>query len=76
MTTFQAQVIGDHALMARGDLERLLEIARRSEPIQLQLNDDLPTADVMRMADTGGAFQFWQEAGEDIYSADDGEPVR
>ncbi len=76
MTTFQVQVIGDHALMARDDFEQLLEIARRSEHIQLQLKDDLPTMDVMRLAEASGAFQFWNEPGEDIYSANDGEPVR
>ena len=30
---------------------------------------------IMRLAEPGGAFDFWMEAGEDIYSAEDGEPV-
>jgi hypothetical protein len=76
MTTFQVQVIGDRALMARDEFEQLLEIARRSEPILLEIKDDLPTLDVMRLADASGAFQFWNEPGENIYSASDGEPVR
>ena len=77
MTTIQAQLIGDNALMPRSDLEQLVSIARRSEPIDLQMHaDELPTADVMRMAETGGSFEFWKEAGEDIYTIQDGEPVR
>jgi hypothetical protein len=29
----------------------------------------------MRLAEKGGSFDFWKEAAEDIYSAEDGEPV-
>jgi len=77
MTTIQAHLIGDNALLPRSDLEQLVSIARRSEPIDLQIHaDELPTADVMRMAEAGGAFEFWQEAGEDIYTVQDGEPVQ
>lgn len=77
MTIIQAQLVGDDALVLRTDLERLLEIARRSEPVDLQWSsDDLPTMDIMRLAEQGGSFGFWHEAGEDIYSMNDGEPVR
>lgn len=77
MNKIQAYLIGDDALIARTDLEHLLEIARRSEPVELQWqSDDLPTADIMRLAEQGGAFQFWREPGEDIYAMNDGEPVR
>jgi hypothetical protein len=31
MTTIQAQMFADHALVPRSDFERLLELARRSE---------------------------------------------
>jgi hypothetical protein len=30
---------------------------------------------MMRLAEEGGAFDFWKEEGEDIYSAEDGEPI-
>ncbi len=30
----------------------------------------------MRLAGQGGAFDFWLEEGEDIYSVEDGEPVK
>jgi hypothetical protein len=77
MTTIQAQLIGDDALVPRSDLERLLEIARRSEPVDLKWShDDLATTDIMRLAERGGSFEFWNDAGEDIYSVDDGEPVQ
>ena len=77
MTTIQAQIVGDNALVPRTDFERLVEIARRSEAIEVQVGpDDLPTTDIMRLAEQGGAFQFWLDAGEDIYSLEDGEPVQ
>jgi len=76
MTTIHAQLVGDQAILPRAQLDQLLELARRSEPVSLQLSqDDLPTADIMRLADEGGSFTFWHDAGEDIYSASDGEPV-
>jgi hypothetical protein len=76
MTTIHAQLIGAKALLPRDDLDRLLELARRSEAIDLQVQeDDLPTLGMMRLAEQGGAFDFWQEEGEDIYTIDDGEPV-
>ena len=29
----------------------------------------------MRIAEWGGAFDFWREDGEDIYTAEDGDPL-
>ena len=76
MTTIHAQLIGDKALLPRNELERLLELARRSEAVDLQLQqDDLPTLGMMRLAEQGGAFEFWLDKGEDIYSMNDGEPL-
>jgi tetratricopeptide (TPR) repeat protein len=76
MTTIHAQLIGGQAVLPRGELDRLLELARRSETVDLQLlEDDLPTLGVMRLAEQGGAFDFWREEGEDIYTIQDGEPL-
>lgn len=78
MTTIQAQIIGESVVVSRGDFDRLLELARRSEVIDLQVqaSDDFTTRDAMHLADAGAAFGFWHDPGEDIYSAQDGEPVR
>jgi hypothetical protein len=38
-------------------------------------NDDSPTICFMWLAEIGGAFDFWADAGEDIYTLDDGEPL-
>jgi hypothetical protein len=76
MTIIQAQLVGDRAILPRSQLEHLLELARRSEPVDIQLSeDDMPTANIMRLAEAGRAFEFWHDAGEDIYSANDGESV-
>jgi hypothetical protein len=76
MTTVRALAIGSQALLSRTELERLIELAGRSEPVQLQIEEeDIPTAGLMWLADRGGAFDFWREEGEAIYTLEDGEPV-
>ncbi|HEY5867565.1 MAG TPA: hypothetical protein VI542_18750 [Candidatus Tectomicrobia bacterium] len=76
MTTIHVQCIGDKALLPQSEFERLLELAQRYEEITVQMQeDDVPTLGIMRLAEQSGAFDFWQEEGEDIYSIEDGEPV-
>lgn len=78
MTTIQAQIVGETALLPRADFERLIEAARRSGAIDVRVFqfDDTATLDFMRLAESGGAFEFWNEPGEDIYSVADGESLR
>jgi hypothetical protein len=74
--TIHARLVGDEAILARADLERLLSLARRAEAVDLQWQeDDWPGWGAMRLAETGGSFDFWREAGEEIYTARDGEPL-
>ena len=76
MTTIHVQCIGDKALLPQSELEQLMELAQRSEAMTVQRQeDDVPTLGIMRLIEQGGAFDFWKEDGEDIYSAEDGEPV-
>ncbi len=76
MTTIHIQCIGDKALLPQSELEQLIKLAQRSETITVQRQeDDVPTLGIMRLIEQGGAFDFWKEDGEDIYSAEDGEPV-
>ena len=76
MTTIHVQRIGDKALLPKDEFERLSELARQSEEIALQMHeDDVPTLGMMRLVDQSGAFNFWLQEGEDIYSAEDGDPV-
>jgi hypothetical protein len=76
MTIIHAQLIGDRALLTRDELERLLELARRTGPVEVELyEDDPPTLAIMRLAEQGCAFDFWREEGENIYSQEDGEPL-
>jgi len=76
MTTIHVQCIGDKVLLPQSELEQLIELAQRSEAITVQRqDDDVPTSGIMRLIEQGGAFDFWKEDGEDIYSAEDGEPV-
>lgn len=75
MATVHAKLTGDKAELRREEFERLLELARRAEPVDVQLANDDQEASLARFAIEGGAFDFWNEAGEDIYSSHDGEGV-
>ena len=76
MTTIHVQCIGDKALLPQSELARLVALAQRYEEITVQMQeDDVPTLGIMRLMEQSGAFDFWQEEGEDIYSIEDGEPV-
>jgi hypothetical protein len=68
MTIVHAQLVGDQAILPRGEFDRLMELARRSEEIDLRLNeDDIPTIGFMRLAEQGGAFD-WLANEEDLYT--------
>ena len=41
----------------------------------LILEDDLPLSLISRVAEQGGSYDLLHHAGEDIYTADDGEAV-
>jgi len=76
MTTIHAQLFDDGALLPRNEFERLVELARKSENVEVHLQeDDTPTQSIMKLAEQGGSFAFWREEGEDIYSVEDGEPI-
>ncbi len=76
MTTVHAEMLGDKLLVSRNDLVQLVELAKRSEPVQLQIHPyEISTSDLMLLSEKGGSFSFWEEKGEDIYSANDGEPL-
>jgi len=71
MTVVHAQLVGEQAVLPRSEFERLMELARRSEPIDLRLEEeDVPTIGIMRLAEQGGAFD-WLANKEDLYSVDD-----
>ncbi len=76
MTTIHVQQIGDQALLPQSELEQLVELARHREDVAVEVReDDMPTLAVMRLAEQGGAFDFWMDQGEDLYSPQDGEAV-
>jgi len=71
MTTLHAQLIGDKAVLPRDEFERLVELARRSDEITLQMEtDEAPTVGIMRLAEQGGAFE-WLAKEEDLYTVND-----
>ena len=76
MTTIHVQLVGDKALLSHDELKKLVGLARQSEEIKLQMQeDDVSTLSLMRFAEQSGAFDFWKEEGENIYTLEDGEPV-
>ena len=72
MTKIYVQRVGDKALVSQEELERLIELARQHEEVSVQVSedDDLPTIGMMRLVEQGGAFDFWLDPDEDIYSTE------
>ncbi len=76
MTIVHAEMVGDKMLVSREELKHLVDLAKRSEPVDLRIFPaDVSTADLMRLAEKGGSFDFWADPEEDIYSVTDGEPI-
>jgi hypothetical protein len=76
MTTIHVQRIGNQALLPQTEFEQLVELARQRGEIAVEVHeDDVPTLALMRFVEQGGAFDFWIDEGENVYSAQDGEPV-
>lgn len=70
------QYIGEKVLLPQREFERLVELAQQYEEIIVRRQeDDVPIWDIIRLVEQSGAFGFWKEEGEDIYSSEDGEPV-
>jgi peptidyl-tRNA hydrolase len=56
-------------IISAEDLKKLIEIAQKIEPIEVE-ESDFDDADLMRLAESGGAFDFLLDE-EDIYSVED-----
>jgi hypothetical protein len=71
MTIVHAQLVGEKAVLPRAEFERLMELARQMEPIELHVEeDDVPAFGIMRLAEHGGAFD-WLASEADLYSIED-----
>jgi len=74
-TIVHAQSVGDAVLIRRSELDKLLQLARQTAPVQLEMTEEGTTLAMMQLAERSGAFDFWRDEGEDIYSDQDGQPV-
>jgi len=71
MTILHAQLVGDKTVLPRAEFEHLIELARRSEEIELRLEtDEIPPVGIMRLAEEGKAFD-WLAEEEDLYKVGD-----
>ena len=73
MVRIHAQPIGaEKALVDAKELQRLIDMARQVEEVELiQIDDDLPVDGLMQLAREGGSFGFLEDPREDIYTLDD-----
>ena len=73
MVRVHAQQVGvEKALVDREELQRLIDVARKVEEVELiDLQDDLPTEGMMRLVQEGGSFRFLEDSREDIYTLSD-----
>lgn len=68
----QARNCGENqVIIATNDLQKLVEIARQVTPIDIETESDFSDEDLMRLAESSGAFDFLNDEREDIYSLED-----
>jgi len=73
MVKVHAQQVGpEKALVDRGELQRLIEVARQVEKVELiEIQEDLPTEGLMRLVQEGGSFSYLADPREDVYTLND-----
>jgi len=72
MTTVHPRIHGDEVVLTRAEWEQVVALARRSDSVLVVPLED--AMDPAEAAASGGAFDFWKDPAEDVYSLDDGEP--
>jgi hypothetical protein len=60
----------NQVIISTEDLKKLIEIAEKVEPIEIE-EVDFQTMDLMRLAENGGALDFLSDEREEIYTLDD-----
>lgn len=66
------QVGAEKALVDRAELQRLVDVARQVEEVELiEVQDDLPTEGLMRLVGESGSFSFLEDSREDVYTLND-----
>jgi len=59
----------NQVIISAEDLKKLIEIAQKVEPIEIEEND-FDETDLMRLAESGSALDFLHDE-EDIYNVED-----
>lgn len=75
MATIHIQSIGDKAVISQHELAELVQLAQQSKDIRIKQDPINSASWSIYLAEHSGAFDFWKDPGEDIYSAEDGEPI-
>jgi hypothetical protein len=70
MTIIHAQLIDGQEVLPKADFDRLLELARKNEAVVVQSSPDAEELSPMLAAIQGGAFDFWNDPEEDLYSSE------
>ena len=71
MTTLHVREVDGLAVMPREEFELLLELARRSESVEVVQQDDVPGTREMAGLAQGSAAWAWLDDEPDLYSRDD-----
>ena len=73
MVKVHAQKVGaEKVLVDRGELQRLIDVARQVEEVEvIEVQDDLPVEGLMRLVEEARSFSFLADPREDVYSVED-----
>ena len=70
MATVHFDHFGKKVLLTKEDLDRLIDLARQVEEINLETSDDFPTKSLMHLEEKGGAFQWLADEADEYSIAD------
>ena len=72
ITVHARRVDEQHLIITESDLHSLITVARQVASVRFEeTQDDLPIEGLMKLTETGGAFDFLLDEQEDIYTIDD-----
>jgi len=73
MVKVHTQQVGtEKALVDRAELQRLVDVARQVEEVEvIEVQDDLPAEGLMRLVQETGSFSFLEDSREDVYTLND-----
>lgn len=61
----------NHVVIANAELMRLIDVAEKTNQIEVEMIDDINGENLIKLCEKGGSFDFMLDERENIYSLED-----